>query len=142
VLDLLQHRIGQPIGEGIAGQQQNRKAIGVGDAGRRDHVRCAGADRGRRHHELAPPLRLREADRRQRHRLLVLPAPGRERVLHRLERLGQTGHVAVPEYGEHAREERHPLPVDLGELIAQVAHEGLGHRQLNGGVSHGCFSSV
>ena len=33
---------------------------------------------------------------------------------------------------EHAGEERHPLAVDLGELVAQVAHQRLRHGQTDG----------
>ena len=50
-------------------------------------------------------------------------------VLHRLQRLGEAGDVAVAEDGEDAREERHDVAVDLGLLGDQVAHQGLRHGQ-------------
>ena len=74
------------------------------DAGRGDHVGRAGADRGERDHDLPALPRLGEADRGQRHRLLVLAAPGRQLVLDRLQRLAEAGDVAVAEDREHARE--------------------------------------
>ncbi len=38
MLDLLQHRVGNAIGEGVAGEQQHGQPVRVGDAGSRDHV--------------------------------------------------------------------------------------------------------
>ena len=104
MLDLLQHRIVPAVGKDVAGQNQDRQPVRHGAARGGDHVSGARTDRGERHHDLPAALRLREADRGQRHRLLVLPAPGREIVLHRLERLGEAGDVAVAEDREHARE--------------------------------------
>ena len=118
MLDLLEDGVGAAVDEGVAGQEQHRQAVGVGDAGRRDHVERAGADRARRHHDLAPEPRLGEADRGQRHGLLVLAAPGRQRLLHRFQCLGETGHVAVAENGEDARKERDFLVVVPNELVA------------------------
>ena len=51
-----------------------------GSTGRRDHVRCAGADGRGAHHHLLPAHRLREGGRCQPHALLVLPAPDRQLV--------------------------------------------------------------
>ena len=99
----------------------------------------AGADRGRRDHDLAAPLGLGEADRGQRHRLLVLAAPGRQLVLHRLQRLAEAGDVAVPEDREDAGEERHFPAIDHGPLGGQIAHQGLRHGQPDG--LHGFLSS-
>ncbi len=117
MLDLLQHRVGAAVGEDVAGEDQDRQPVRHGAAGGGDHVAGARPDRGERHHDLPPPLGLGEADRGERHRLLVLPAPGRELVLHRLQRLRQAGDVAVSEDRENAGEEGHDVPVDLGLLV-------------------------
>ncbi len=45
MLDLLQHRIGQAIGEGVAGDEQHREAVGVGRARRGHHVQRPRPDR-------------------------------------------------------------------------------------------------
>ena len=83
-------------------------------------------------HDLAAPHRLGEADRGERHRLLVLAAPGRQLVLDRLQRLAEAGDVAMAEDGENAGEERHLAPVDDGLLGSQVADQGLRHGQPDG----------
>ena len=103
VLDLLQHGIGDARVERVAGEQQQRQAVGVGDRRGRDHVHGAGADRGRRRHQLPPPHRLGEADRGQRHALLVLAAVGGQHAARVVQRLAQARHVAVAEDAEHAR---------------------------------------
>ena len=132
VLHLLQHRIGQPVHERVAREDQHRQPVGMGRARSRHHVERARPDRGRRDHDLAPALRLGVAHGRQRHGLLVLPAPGRQPVLDRLQRLRETGHVAVAEDREHTGEERNLLPVDDGVLAAKIADQGLRHRQAYG----------
>ena len=93
------------------------------------HVGGTGADGRRRDHDLPAAAGPGEAEGGQRHRLLVLPAPRGKLVLHRLERFGETRHVAVPEDSEDAREEPFPTRLGLYPLIAQVAHERLGHRE-------------
>ncbi len=95
VLDLLQDRIGKTAGEHVAGKQEHRQAIGVRDAGCGHHVGGSRTDRRGGHHDAAPVHGLGEADRRQRHRLLVLAPPCREPVLYPLERFGKTSDVAV-----------------------------------------------
>ena len=32
MLDLLQHRVGPAVGEGVAGEDQDRQAVGMGDS--------------------------------------------------------------------------------------------------------------
>ena len=44
ILDLLQDRVGEPVGEDVAGQQQHRQAVHVRQCRGRDHVGGAGAD--------------------------------------------------------------------------------------------------
>ena len=76
ILDLLQHRIGPAAGIDIAGQQQQRQPVHMGDGGGRDHVGGARADRAGAGHHLSAPLRLGEGHGGQRHRLLVVGAEG------------------------------------------------------------------
>ena len=82
ILDLLQHRIGDAIGEDVAGQQQHRQAVDMGQRRGRHHVDRARADRGGRRHEAAAEIRLGIGDRGMRHRLLVVGAEGRQLVAH------------------------------------------------------------
>ena len=62
VLDLLQHRVGQAVGEDVARQEQERQPVDVGDGGGSDHVERAGADGRRAGHEAAAEARLSEGD--------------------------------------------------------------------------------
>ena len=129
VLDLLEHRIGQPVRERIARENQDRQAVGMGRARSRHHVERAGADRGRGDHDLATALGLGVADGGQRHGLLVLAAPGRQPVLDRFQRFREAGDVTVTEDREHTGEERNALAVNDGVLVANIADQGLRHRQ-------------
>jgi hypothetical protein len=136
MFDLLQHRVGQSVCERIAGDQQHRQPVGVRRPCGGDHVERARPDRRCRDHDLTPPLGLSEADGGQRHRLLVLSAPGRQTVLHGFQSLAKAGHVAVPENGEHSGEQRDARAVDRGELLRQPAHRGLRHGQPDGRLRH------
>jgi hypothetical protein len=129
VLDLLQHRVGHAVGEGVAGQEQDRQAVAVRHAGRGDHVHGARADRAGRDHDLPALLGLGVGDAGERHRLLVLAAPGRQLVLHGLERLAETCDVAVAEDREHAAEQRRFRTLDHRALDAQPPHQSLRHRE-------------
>ena len=42
MLDLLQHRVGQPMRERVAGEQKHRQPVGVRDPGGGDHVGAPG----------------------------------------------------------------------------------------------------
>ena len=127
VFDLLQHGIRQAIGEGIAREHQDRKAVGVGSTRSCDHVQRAGADGGNGNHHLAALLGLGESDGSERHGLLVLAAPCREFILHLLERFGQAGDIAMAENGEGSGEKGNFDAVDLGVLCAEIFDQGLGH---------------
>ena len=129
VLDLLKDRVGPAVREDVAGQDEDRQAVRVADGGRGHHVGGPRPDRRGRDHDLPAAARPGEAERGEGHGLLVLAAPGRKLVLHRLERLGETGHVAVPEDPEHARKEPFTTRLRLHPLVAQVANERLGHRE-------------
>ena len=108
----------------------------MGGARRRHHVERAGTDGRCGDHDLATASRLGEADGGQRHGLLVLTAPHGQPVPHRFERLREAGDVAVTEDCERAGEERDPLTVDDCVLAAEVADQGLRHRQAYGFALH------
>ena len=136
VFDLLQHRVRQAIGERIPRDQQQGQAVGMGRSGRRHHVQRARPYRRGGDHDLSPALRFGVAHRCKRHRLFVLPAPCRKLVLHCFQRLAEAGHIAVAEDSEDTCEQRHPLAVNGGELVAQIAHQRLCHGQANGPLGH------
>ena len=133
VLDLLQHGVGAPAGERVAGQQQHRQPVGVGQTGRGHHVERTRTGRGRRRHHLPAVHRPREADRRQGHALLVLATPGRQLVLDVVQRGAEPEHVAVPEDREHPCEQRHLGAVEqLGPLRDHPPHQRLRRGQPHG----------
>ena len=129
VLDLLEHGIDDPVLEGVAGEEQDRQAVGVGDGRGGHHVRRARPDRRRRDHDPPAAHGLGVGDGGEGHRLLVVAAVGRQLVLDRLERLAKRRHVAMAEDREDAREDRHVLAVDPRPLREQPLHDGLGGGQ-------------
>jgi hypothetical protein len=132
VLDLLEHRVGRAADERVAGQQEQREAVRVGDTGRGHHVQRAGTDGGRGDADLAAVRRLADADGGQRHPLLVVPAPDRQLLAHLFERVAEPEHVAVPEDREHAGEQRGLGAVEqLGALGEHPADERLCRGELH-----------
>ena len=125
-LHLLEHRVRYTVHERVAREQEHGQAVRVRDARRGDHVQRAWSDRARGDHDLSPPLRLRERDRGHGHRLLVLAAPRRQLVAGGVQRRAEARHVAVPEDGEHARDERTLHTVDHGPLGDEVPDDRLG----------------
>ena len=89
ILDLLQHGVRIARDEHVTGQQQHRQPVDVRGRRRRDQVGRAGADGRRARHHPPPEVRLREGDRRVRHRLLVVRAIGGEQRAMPVERLSQ-----------------------------------------------------
>ncbi len=137
ILDLLQHGIGQPRHEHVAGQQQQRQPADVRERGRRQHVGRAGADARRHGHHPLPEVRFRERDGRIGHPLLVVRTQGRQPVLFGMQRFAEPGHVAVPEDREHAAAVRQDVGTavrldDFGAQRGQVAHERLADGQSHG----------
>ena len=126
VLDLLQHRVGRAVGEDVAGDEQDRQAVDVGERGGGDHVERAGADRGGDRHGALAVQRLGVGDGGVGHALLVVAAPGREVVAGGVERLADAGDVAVAEDRPAAGEEGHAV---LVELAGEVADHRLGGGQ-------------
>ena len=136
VLDLLQHRVRQPVGEHVAGQEQDRQPVDVRDARRRDEVQGARPDRRGAGHEAAPEAGLGEGDRRVRHALLGVGAKGRELVLHAVERLADAGDVAVAEDRPAAGEDRQRPAGHHRLLRRHEAHQGLRGRQAHRRTRH------
>ena len=133
ILDLLEDRIRKAVGEDVAGEEQHRQAIDVGDRGGGDHVRGAGTDRRRAGHHAPPRVRLRVRDGRVSHGLLVVRPERRDLGLGRVERLAEPRHVAVAEDRPDASEERRLASIDLCPLGAEEPHQRLSHRQPNRG---------
>jgi hypothetical protein len=145
VLDLLEHRVRRAGDVVVAREQQHRQPVGVRHARGRDHVGGARPDRAGRHHDLPALPGLRERDRRQRHRLLVLPAPGRQLVLDASS--ASERQVTLPcRRSRTRRGTAAPRPViEQGALGHQVADERLGHGQadgLHGGLPGACWGWV
>jgi hypothetical protein len=64
--------------------------------------------------------------------LLVLATPGRQDILHLLQRFREASDVAMAEDGEDAWEQWHFLAVDDRELVANKAHQRLRHCEADG----------
>ena len=119
ILQLLQDRIGTPRCEHISGQQQHGQPVHGRQRGAGDEVRRAGADRGRACERREPVLHARETDGGVNHRLLVACLVVRQQIGVLVQRLADSGDVAVPEDPEAPFEEplldSVPLDVLRGE---------------------------
>jgi hypothetical protein len=129
VLQLLQDGIGAPARENVAGQEQQRQAVGMRDGRRRHHVRCARANRARAGHHAAPLAHFSKGDRRQAHCLLVMRAQGRQPLACLVQRFADSSDIAVPENGKNAGQQRNFAVIKFARLRCEVANERLGHRQ-------------
>ena len=130
VLHLLEDGIRLAAREDVAGEEQNWKTIDVGDGRRRHHVRGARADRRRAGQDPPASMSFGEGDGRVSHRLLVVRPEGRKLGARAVERLPETGDVAVAEDREHARHEWKLDALDLRPLGTEISDERLGHREL------------
>jgi len=128
-LELLQHRVGAPRGEDVAGQEQHWQSVYGRQSCPRHHVRRAGADGGGAGQRLEPVLLPGIGGSRVDHRLLIarLVVGQVTRVL--LECLPHARYVAVPENADASREKSLLDAVALDVLDGQKAHQRLGHRQ-------------
>ena len=122
VLDLLQHRVGPAVGEDVAADEEHRQAVDVGERRGGDQVGRARADRGGDGMGAAAAPGLGVGDGGMGHGLLVLAAPGGERLADAVQRLADAGDVAVAEDRPDALDE---APAVLGRLHAQPAHHRL-----------------
>ena len=138
VLQLLQDRALAPGGVRVAGQQQHRQPVDGRQRGAGDHVERARAD-GRRDREGGPAeAGLRVAGREVHERLLVAALDERQVAGVLVEGLPEPGDIAVTEDAQRGRDEPAPFAVGDAVLPGQVAHEGLGRGEPNGG--HGSSS--
>jgi hypothetical protein len=136
MLELLQHRVGQPGEEDVAAQHQHRQPVGMRQRRRCQKVGRARPGRRRAEHEALPEPLLGIAGCGKAHALLVLAAVERQFRAMIIERLAQAGDVAMAENAEAAAAQAHFLAVDLDELVGQVPDDGLRCRQPNGPVIH------
>ena len=74
-------------------------------------------------------MSLGEGDGGVSHRLLVVRPEGRELGARAVQRLPETGDVAVAEDREHARHEWKLDALDLRALGAEISDQRLGHRE-------------
>ena len=133
VLDLLEHRVHEPVGEVVGREQQHRQPVDGRRRGARDHVRRAGPDGAGAGERLHAVLVLGEGRREMHLGLLVLRPVVRHLVLvaQLLERLPEARDVAVAEDPPDAGDEPVLLSVPLDVLLRQEADDGLPHRQPN-----------
>jgi hypothetical protein len=99
------------------------------DGGCRHHVRCARTDRTCAGHHAAPPARLGEGDRRLAHCLLVMRAQCRQPLAHVVQRLADSGDIAMPENRKNAGKQGNLAAIHFARLRREIANERLGHRQ-------------
>jgi hypothetical protein len=133
----LQHRIGDAGREGVRGQQQRGQPVRGGQRRSGEHVRRARPDRGGCGERGAAAVHAGETDGLVHHRLLVtrLVVGQQRRVRHvgLLERLPESGDVAVAEDAEDPR--NRPLP-DIavhGVLVREEFDERLADGHPAGG---------
>ena len=153
VLELLEHRVGHPVGELVGREEQHRDPVGRRERGTGDHVGRARADRRRHGHHLSAVAR--PAERRGGvHRPLLVAREVVGQVAEHVvalstvlalhlgleQRLPDTGHVAVAEDSEDSGHEPLLDPVALGVLAGQELHECLGGGEPHG-LRHGCRRS-
>jgi hypothetical protein len=79
---------------------------------------------------------LGERGRCVHHRLLVAALVVSQPILHLMERLANSGDIAMAEDAEHTGEKRLAQAITLAVLDAQKPHERLRHRQSNRGSMH------
>jgi len=131
VLDLLQYRIGIAGNENVTRQEQHRQAVDVGRRCGGDEIGTAGADGGGDGHQAAAEMSFGEGRGRQRHGLFVVGAEGREPLAFGVQGFAESCHVAMPEDGPHAAEQRRDAGGGGNFLCCQEAHQRLGHSQSN-----------
>jgi hypothetical protein len=78
-------------------------------------------------HHTAATARLGKGDRSQRHCLLVMSSQCRQALPLRVQRLAQSGNIAMTEDRENAREQKIFAAVDFARLRCEEADERLGH---------------
>ena len=113
------------IVEFIAAQHQYQQTVGMSESGCGQQVCGARSGACRTKDESTAQVILGIGGRSETHTLLVLPAVKRQVVTHRIERLAQTGDIAMAEYPKTATTDPDLGSIDLDELIHQKPHNGL-----------------
>ena len=129
LLDLLQHRVGLTAGIDIAGQQQQRDAVGGGSRCGGEHIGRARPDRGRARIDLAAQVLLGEPDGGVGHALLIAALMHHQVAAVLLQGLAKAQHIAMPENSEDPGDKLALYAVDFDVLVVQELHQGLGHGQ-------------
>ena len=102
MLELLQHRVGEAGGVGIAAQHEHRQAVGVGESGRGVEIGRAGTGGRGAEHETPAQVIFGVGGGGKAHALLVLAAIKRQHVPVIVERFAEAGDVAMAENAEAA----------------------------------------
>ena len=131
VLDLLEDRVGRPVGEVVAREEQDRDPVDRRTGGAGDHVQGARPDRRDAGVGLQPVVVPGERRGDMDLGLLVLgPVQGHAQgVTELLEGLAQAGHIAVPEDAPEAGDEAALAAIPFGILGGAKTHDGLAHGQ-------------
>ena len=132
VLDLLKNGIRKARNERVSTEHQHRQPVRMCQGRGRQEVGRAGASRGGAEHEAAAEPGLGVSSGGKTHPLFVLAPVKRQAVLHVLQGFSEAGHIAMAENAEPAAAKAMLDPVDFDELIVQIAHDGLCHRQRDG----------
>src|SRR4029450_2640422 len=130
-LELLQHRIGPTGREDIARNQEHGKPVHRRERGTGDEVRRSGPNGGRARERPEPVLHARVARCRVHHRLLIARLVVGQKLRALIERLADSGDVAVTEDPEAAPEELVLEAVPFDVLGGQEADERLRGRELH-----------
>lgn len=125
-LQLLEHGVGGPGGEGVSGQQQDRDPVDRGEGGPGDEIGGAGADGGGDGVRGEPTALAGVPDGGVHHGLLVAALEeGHDLGAGLQEGLADAGHVPVPEDPPGGGDQPVPVSVALGVLAGQEADERL-----------------
>ena len=102
----------------------------MGQGGGGDHIGRSRPDGGGDRHRPAAFVGFGKGNGGMGHGLLIMPAPCRQGVLDAVQRLAQTGHIAVTKDRPDAFDK--PLAL-FGHLDGQPFHHGLRGGEFNGG---------
>ena len=125
MFELLQNRIGQTGYERITTQHQHGQAVGMRQRRCCEQIRCPRPGRGRTEHEpLTQPL-LGIASGCKSHTLFVLPTVERQRFFMIIQRLAQTGDVAMAKDAKTASAQAPFIAIYFDVLGRQISDNRL-----------------
>ena len=128
---LLKHRVRLAAGKGVAGQHQQRNAVGGGAATSGNHIGRARADGGHAGNNGLAIHLLGISHSSQRHILLILALIKFQVMAPLLQRLTHAHHAPVAKNAKDAADELAFYAVTFDILIVQELYQRLGHGQSN-----------